>query len=944
MRSFVHASLRRLLSHTHSRLQLLLTAPNATLAEPLESRLVLSGTFERLPNLSVSDVMADFDNDGDVDGVNLRDALQAAAVQVQVRRQTSPGAWSAEPAYTLTFPQPIGAITRFYALDLDGDSDIDITFAGKMLINDGTGNFAVGSPVSMPANLGTLVNLDGDSDLESVALSPTDNIVRVYDLTAPATFTIVSQWSVAPESMMQVGRIDGDGRPDVVTWTRSATGTVDVRSQQQDGTFVPANVPPGQYFDFADFTGDGLLDGISFDRRTMRFGTADGQFSMSRAVKVPEYMRSADFDGDGRSDLLFIRNPISQFLGGSANVYFALSDPGTFSLSQSAPVPFVTISHTGFISMLWKDVRDINLDGRADLDYSSPLRALQIGLSWYTLVDNAVQLNVATPPQARLFDGDVSTFVLLATGYAESPSCELYIDSNDNGLPDQEDLFYANSVPGTGIETNLRLHSFPIGNSLGYGTGKILVVNRSQGIAYTSFTVEHWSRQFSAEGFKSSTVNEHIALVNYRDFGVPYEIVVHYEDGTNEIVNRGTLDPHRRDGFSTSLRGNPNASIVRPNIGYAIEVRSRVPIGASLSRYDTFGRTDFEGAGGESFSGELGTRFIESGLSTIDRLDYILFFQPTPSVITMQFMLESGQVIYHTHHPAGLPRSGILLRDIPALANQRNIVVNMFVFGPMSVWVSSYDFAPGSRGASLTRVAPWSAESPVIAVPLATQIPPVPGLVDEVLSGQIIIANPSDLPRTFRVSVSSSTGQTTEQAGSDKLVVVPARSSRTVAPGAVPDAIYQSGVTMIVRDQNGSTASFPFAVRATHSPASRDQTSASRVRPQHQNVFADGFIRNDAITPGVDKSEHTLLLYNPSDTEVNGTITVMLLDGTRLVTPLTLQSKITGRVDLARVLGMPTIGPVWFSTIVQTDIPIIASVFHRDDLAGGIWISGPTML
>ncbi|HLP84686.1 MAG TPA: DUF5719 family protein, partial [Phycisphaerales bacterium] len=400
--------------------------------------------------------------------------------------------------------------------------------------------------------------------------------------------------------------------------------------------------------------------------------------------------------------------------------------------------------------------------------------------------------------------------------------------------------------------------------------------------------------------------------------------------------------PHRRDGFSTSLRGDPNASIVRPNIGYAIEVRSRVPIGASLSRYDTLGRTDFEGGGGESFSGELGSRFIESGLSTIDRLDYILFFQPTPSVITMRFMLESGQVVYHTHQPAGLSRSGILLRDIPALANQRNIIVDMFVFGPMSVWVSSYDLAPASRGSSLTRVAPWNAESPVIAAPLATQIPPVPGLVDEVVSGQIIIANPSDLPRTFRVSVSSSTGQTSAQAGSDQLVAVPARSSRTVAPSDVPDAIYQSGVTMIVRDENGGTA--PFAVRALHSPTTRDQTSASRVRPQYQNVFADGFIRNDAITPGVDKSEHTLLLYNPSDTEANGTITVILLNGTRLVKPLNLQSKITGRIDLGRVLGMPTIGPVWFSTIVQTDIPIVASVFHRDDLAGGIWISGPTVL
>ncbi|HLP85350.1 MAG TPA: VCBS repeat-containing protein, partial [Phycisphaerales bacterium] len=501
----------------------------------------------------MSDVMADFDNDGDVDGVNLRDALQANAVRVQVRRQTSPGAWSAEPAYTLTFPEPIGAITRFYALDLDGDSDIDITFAGKMLLNDGTGNFTVGSPVSMPANLGTLVNLDGDSDLESVALSPTDNIVRVYDLTAPATFTIISQWSVAAGSMMQVGRIDSDSRPDVVTWTRSATGTVDVRLQQQDGTFTPANVPPGEYFDFADFTGDGLLDGISFDRRTMRFGTADGRFSLSRSVNVPEYMRSADFDGDGRADLLYVRNPISQFLSGTASVYFALSDPGTFSLSQSAPAPYILASHTGISSLYWSDVRDINLDGRADLDYSSPLRAPQIGLLWYTLVDTSVQISVAIPPQSRLFDGDVSTFVLLATGYSQTIGCELYIDSNDNGLPDQEDLFYAYADLLPGAQNNLPMYSFPIGNSLGYGTGKILVVNRSKGIAYTSFTVEHWSRQFSAEGFKSSTVNEHIALVNYRDFGVPYEIVVYYEDGTNEIVNRGTLAPHRRDGFSTSL-------------------------------------------------------------------------------------------------------------------------------------------------------------------------------------------------------------------------------------------------------------------------------------------------------------------------------------------------------------------------------------------------------
>ncbi|MEU0552428.1 DUF2961 domain-containing protein [Dactylosporangium sp. NPDC006015] len=234
------------------------------------------------------------------------------------------------------------------------------------------------------------------------------------------------------------GDVDGDGRTDLITFTRGGPADVYVALGNGSGSFgagvkwhdffaVDAEVPL-----VGDFDGDGRTDIVTFTRGT----TSDVYVALSTGsgfgpgVKWHDHFAVGaetpvvgDFDGDGRDD-------IATFTGGSGgSVYVALSDGGRFVQD----------------GWLWRSgfggdavaTGDFNGDGRDDVavftrgSTADVLVALSSGGGFGTpgkWHDNfAVN---AERPGVGDFNGDGKADIVTFTG---DPAADVYVSLSDGG-------------------------------------------------------------------------------------------------------------------------------------------------------------------------------------------------------------------------------------------------------------------------------------------------------------------------------------------------------------------------------------------------------------------------------------------------------------------------------------------------------------------------------
>src|SRR6201991_3202654 len=176
-----------------------------------------------------------------------------------------------------------------------------------------------------------------------------------------------------------VGDVDGDRRGDVITLEGlSGAGTKDVVAHNNgDGTFTRHGIPTGmgsrppRVVAAGDVDGDGRADlvEVKYHGQTadyvVAYATMCGTFRRIRAkgatgVPFPrEHVNVADFDGDGRADILSTEGEPGerqQYVLAHTNPY------GTFTrrLVGSLPLAFATAAG------------DVNGDGRADIVTAAP--------------------------------------------------------------------------------------------------------------------------------------------------------------------------------------------------------------------------------------------------------------------------------------------------------------------------------------------------------------------------------------------------------------------------------------------------------------------------------------------------------------------------------------------------------------------------------------------
>ena len=207
----------------------------------------------------------------------------------------------------------------------------DSSASPTIYLGNGDATFtAAASPVTDSGSRGVLTadfNGDGIADL-AVEREDADGTMGIYLGNGDGTFTALSS---APSfgtyiSFIVIGDFNQDGKADIAA-TSAASSSVSIFLGNGDGTFTQAatspttsGIGPGAIV-IGDFNGDHIPDlvveaGDSDPRAgaTVLLGNGDGTFQTAGSFAAGTssyYMASADFNGDGDTDLISLMTTLS---------------------------------------------------------------------------------------------------------------------------------------------------------------------------------------------------------------------------------------------------------------------------------------------------------------------------------------------------------------------------------------------------------------------------------------------------------------------------------------------------------------------------------------------------------------------------------------------------------------------------------------------------------
>jgi hypothetical protein len=262
--------------------------------------------------------LRDVNRDGRLDAVVIEQRLSDSFSTLTVRLGKSDG--------TLGRPSAYGSFDSWGDVDvgdLDGDGRpdvVDVTRNGlETILMDDVSQYQLGSPIpdSSGAGCPVLGDLDGDGKLDLVARRRAEQSVETWLGNGDGTFTHRASIGIALEEIVPTTSpcpylldLDGDHVLDLVV----LDDALRVAIGYGDGSFGPVTgyalgeFPSGPVLP-GDLNGDGILDLVV--NRKVLLGRGDGTF----ATTVPDPFAAfdarpgspgalADFDGDGRTDLV----------------------------------------------------------------------------------------------------------------------------------------------------------------------------------------------------------------------------------------------------------------------------------------------------------------------------------------------------------------------------------------------------------------------------------------------------------------------------------------------------------------------------------------------------------------------------------------------------------------------------------------------------------------
>lgn len=218
----------------------------------------------------------DFDGDGDLDL-----ALGGSGSGFRIAFNNGSGSFTLGATQHL-----VSGITALAALDVDGDSRLDLvtfgTAGASYFRNSGSGTFSYGATISSVTNVSavTVADFNGDGRVDIAAASATNNRVTTLLGTGGGLSAVVTSLSNAPASIV-AGDFNLDGLADIATVGTS----VNVLLSNGDGTYAaPATYTGTGNIAAADFNSDGVLDLVTSGQ--IRFGYRDGTFGGTQGISA----------------------------------------------------------------------------------------------------------------------------------------------------------------------------------------------------------------------------------------------------------------------------------------------------------------------------------------------------------------------------------------------------------------------------------------------------------------------------------------------------------------------------------------------------------------------------------------------------------------------------------------------------------------------------------
>ena len=325
---------------------------------------------------SASIAIADYNGDGKLDIAVSNYASNTVAVFLN----KGDGSFGA-PILTTVDPKGALGLGVIVTGDFNEDGKMDLivaTIAGSqsdiVLLGKGDGTFTEGTAI--PNSFGFFqaraVDLNGDKHLDvvaggngnmSIALGKGDGTFSpatfAYDGPFPNSYLGIDVGAIAGTGKLATVGVDTFSSPgDIVLFPVNGDGTLGTPSAQATPLSEPDSVA------LADFNGDGKLDlliGYGTGSATVAFGNGDGTFNLNGETPVYSAngqsngvtVRAADLDQDGKPDVLVL-----DYLGGQFTV--VLNDANVISAGS-------THTYTLAPGVCDLAVGDLNGDGMPDV-------------------------------------------------------------------------------------------------------------------------------------------------------------------------------------------------------------------------------------------------------------------------------------------------------------------------------------------------------------------------------------------------------------------------------------------------------------------------------------------------------------------------------------------------------------------------------------------------
>jgi hypothetical protein len=260
--------------------------------------------------------LGDFNGDGKIDFLEFGSGTNTAG-PLQVFLGKGDGAFQA-PINATGVLNPNSVVVRDF--NGDGKADLAVSDAGAaetfIFLGNGDGTFQTpGAPIAASGDLAVAdLNGDGKTDL----LVAGDTSVGVFLGKGDGTFALKENYFIglASAATIFVADFNGDGKLDVAVRDVMLFGNGDGTFQGDLAFIVPGgNIAPGPGV-AADFNGDGNPDiAIITETKTdtvllsIFLGDGTGKFTLAHTYTLPVLpvgIASADLNGDGKTDLLYI--------------------------------------------------------------------------------------------------------------------------------------------------------------------------------------------------------------------------------------------------------------------------------------------------------------------------------------------------------------------------------------------------------------------------------------------------------------------------------------------------------------------------------------------------------------------------------------------------------------------------------------------------------------